>query len=268
VLSFFYLYSVKSMEDIKFCKNSTITEAWFTLQGVPAKFEPDEIGSINTAAKRRIPHLLTIPTLLVRSESKSLEPAFWSTNFSWNNGQFQSRIGHKYLSVHTICSSEKKYVDYTSTMKPQIELWLDIVSKQVQDPVSFQIGSITYGYINTFEFPSKGFDISSYFRVNLGIEIESLQEQVSSLNSNFNFYDSKKNLNVRVSIEVIPSPSNSKNLMVRTHVSSELINPPGGININENLKILNKCSEIKDSSKRVFFGFATKKTKSIMEAKS
>lgn len=257
-----YDKEMKSQKVVKLCKNSTITEAWFVVGGVPAKIENDELGAINVSAQKTVKGLKTVPTIVLAPQTNEPQLPFWTTQFSYKSDQRQARVGHNYLSVHTISNPQNQYSGYSSALKPDIEEWLKVVSSALKSKEKFKINTISFGYINTFEFPAKAFDISEYFQINLGVQLEGVGS-ISNLQTSFRFFDSEKNLYTNLLFEIFPSPQNAKVIIVRIQTITEEVEI-SNVDIGQISKILEKTAVLKDKSKNSFFGFSTEKTKTLM----
>ncbi|MBK7889625.1 MAG: hypothetical protein IPJ84_01875 [Bdellovibrionales bacterium] len=254
------------MKTVISCSKTTIVEAWFVVRGLPARYDEDEAGAIITEGKKRIRDLQRMPSMVIWPKTDQPQNSFWSSHLTWAKGRFQARTGHKYLSVHAMASPKSPYEGYTAYVKPAIETWLDIYSESVQKPADFAIATTAFGYINSFEFEARAFDISKYFRLNVGLDIENNESPLVTLENKFSYFDVKTKMMVRVGLNIRPEPSN-KTVNVKTHVVSEFISG-SGIDINSKLKILQQAAELKENSKRVFFGLTTDFTRDkIMGAK-
>lgn len=253
------------MKAVSHCANSTITEAWFILQGAPAKYDEDEIGSLNTEAKKRFPDLMRKPSVVLTHRTEQPQQPFWTSQLAWNGLKNQARIGHKYLSVHSLCGPSTPYEGFTKSLRPAIESWLSIFNEKIAKPENFVISNIAFGYLNTFTFPSKKFDVSKYFGVNLAIEIEDMGIALTKAESDFRLILSKHKATSDVTLG-ITSNSDGKSLTVTTAVVTNR-DVSKKLTISDSVKIFEHISDLKEASKEVFFGFATPHTRDeIMRA--
>ncbi len=252
------------MKKILKCQNSLISEAWFVAQGIPAKVEEDEIGSINNEAKKQVEGLKRIPSIVVLPKTEAVHPPFCTSHFTYLNGTKQSRVGHNYLSVHAICDSKNKYIDYNTSIKPEIIRWLGIQNDGILDPARFKLNALSFGYINTFHFAVKTFDISKHFKLNIGLDIQNLNGFMNSLGCTFQFLNPAKNYNTSVRFEVLPTPNDPANLTVRVHTLTEQLGQ-NNLDISKTDAILKKALELKENSKKSFFDFLTPETTKILD---
>lgn len=251
-------------ENVEYCDNSTITEAWAVVQGAPGKLQDSEAGALENLASKKIGDFKSMPSVVFRERrDDEAEPAFWHKQLSWNNNKYLSRIGHRYLSVHFIKQGEEKYEKYEESLKPQISEWLNSYSEIVSGQKDqYPIEKVIFGYINLFKLPSKDFDISQYFKVNFGTGVSSANEGIGNLEITF----SVPSPHVSISVRVYPETSNLENMIVTTRVEAQKI-VEDDCSFEDNAKIVELISEMKEAAKLVFFDLATEKTHEIMGAK-
>lgn len=255
------------MTKVKFCSKSTITEAWVAVLGTESKFNEEEIAAINNEAGKKFSDLKRDPTLLIIQKTDKDQPAFWTSQFSRNNGMNLTRIGHRYLSVHAISnpmSVDKKYTNYSEVLKPEIDNWLDIYSTVLRQPASFAIERIIFGYKNTFLFDTKGFDVSKYFNVNVGVSVGTKKTPFVRVSNSYSLLDESTGSQLNVRIDITPSPTPSK-LHVETTVTAEKSDLKKLV-LTQKKEIFKEIQELKETSKSTFFGFATKETHTLMGA--
>jgi len=88
-------------KNVTYCTNSTITEAWTFVHGLPAAVNDAEMGALRHAAQKQLPGLKVLPgTVVVRRPQDGLAPPFWVYQLTWDDGRLRARLGHRYLSVH------------------------------------------------------------------------------------------------------------------------------------------------------------------------
>ena len=89
------------------CTNSTVTEAWATVLGAPARVSQHESGALVHMAQKKLPPLEPVPAVVLAQVGDHPAPPFWREQFGWDNGRYLARAGHRYLSVHFLKRAEK-----------------------------------------------------------------------------------------------------------------------------------------------------------------
>lgn len=228
--------------------------------GHPYKVDEDEVGSFLTYAKKYIKDIKKVPSLVFAPKTNEAQPPYWTGNFSWQNEQYQARVGHKYLSVHILCDKVNKYTSYDASLKPQIEKWLKIYKEAIELPEStFQTEGIIFGYTNDFHLPMKGFDISKYFKINLGIKIDGFDWPAKNIANSYSFFDPKSSTSITTNIEVRPEMGD-KSLTVITQVLAER-RGISKFHIGQTTNVLDEIKDLKEIAKDVFYGITTDYTK-------
>jgi hypothetical protein len=252
------------MARVKYCENSTITEAWTTIMGLPAPLDETDAPLMTRTAKETIEGLEVKPAVVAVLARKDLAAPFWSQQLGWDGERYLARYGHRFLSVHFIRQGEERYQTFAKTVQPSIEIWLDIYRQAFSRSAEKHLVNIVgFGYVNTFDFEPKGFDLSRYFKLNFGVDVGAGEAGLLGLNTGFRFYDSRQDMYLSVNLGVeSPTPEHPMAQVV-TKVSAER----RGL---ENVSFANKNCLVelvvaaKEAANETFFGFATQETHDIM----
>ncbi|ETX09346.1 MAG: hypothetical protein ETSY2_00005 [Candidatus Entotheonella gemina] len=59
------------MRPVTYCKNSTITEAWAEVLGLPGEPDQEEVAALAHMAKKRFGNLRKIPSVVLMQQPKS-----------------------------------------------------------------------------------------------------------------------------------------------------------------------------------------------------
>lgn len=250
---------------VTYCTNSTITEAWTFVRGLPAPVNDAEMGALRHAAQKRLPSLKVIPsTVLVTQPQDGPSPPFWISQLAWDDGSLLARLGHRYLSVHYVKRSSGRYETFKKSLKPAIETWLKIYKDTYGGKSEgYPVDRIGFGYINGFEFPVESFDLSEHFKITFGVGVG--DGGLLAFATSFRFLDEVAGLHITVNLEVAPTTPNADTVRVVAKISAE--NPSvNGISFLESDAILNAVERAKESAKTHFFDFATDRTHAAMGA--
>ncbi len=154
---------------------------------------------------------------MIEGNNLEVAPAFWHSQYCWENDRYRVRLGHRYLSVHFIKQGNTKYERYAESIKPEIGLWLDVYNSIVNGSSEpFNIEKITFGYINTFKFKAEDFDLSNYFKIDFGADISKSNNQIDNLHITFTISELSSN----ITIKVFSNPADSKEIFVTTNIES------------------------------------------------
>ena len=250
---------------VTLCTDSTVTEAWATVLGAPGPVVEDETGALVHMARKRLPPLKSVPAVVLAQFGSEAVPPYWREQFTWDNNQFLARVGHRYLSVHFLKKADR-YDTYATSIEPAIRAWLRAAQDVFGDgPETYPVNRIGFGYVNTFEFPAKDFDLSAFFRVNLGIEVPSAGNGLSGLALRFAFVDAEVP-STQVSTQLTVQPvEQGQDLIVAMKVRAEThLDPEYGLGSYD--RVSSMIYGAKEAAKRVFFEIATEKTHHLMGA--
>jgi hypothetical protein len=255
------------MKKVTYCTNSTIAEAWAVIVGKPGSVNDAEAGAIEFSAQQRLGPLRKEPAIvLVESANRDIVPPFWREQLSSREGRYLARFGHRYLSVHFLRRGEDKYETYARTLQPSVEGWLDTFSATLgTGKAQYPVERVSFGYDNAFEFPVADFDLSRYFKLNVGIGAESAGNGLSALEINFRASQGEKKLPVSVNLMVHGDPTVPQQVRVRTKVEAQ-VPVVNDCSFVEKAKLMVLLAEAKEAAKTVFFDIATDETHRIMGA--
>lgn len=250
----------KSSEKVLLCKNPAIKEAFCLIQGKPAVLDDSEAPSLENAAKifyeeqdirfERVPTFVVIPIV----KDKEIN-AFWSQQSKWGETNL-ARYGHRYLSIHRICSNKDKYKSFEESLAPEIKQWLSLYNSTLvskKDP--HEIGLITFGYINEFIVSHEVFNLAKLVHLDFNIAID--KGYVDSLNSStlkFDFFNSSKDINTTIKVNIGGILGDPSNIKLTVEIYSTFGNIQG-LCYNDN--VMEKVQALKDHAKDTFFSFAT-----------
>lgn len=255
------------MPSVSYCTASTITEAWATVLGMPAPIVQEESPGLVFAAKKRIESLKDEPTLVVANieQPRQPTPPFWNRQVSWANRRFLARIGHRYLSVHCLASSDQKYETYEETFLPGLDPWLQLFREFYDDGlIRHRVNRIGFGYVNQFSFAADDFDLSENFKLNVGVQLDSASDGLAGMDLRFGFREpGGASMKVQTMVEL--DQGAPEDLVVTTKVSAE-ISPMAAVFLDDPPAVAARVQRAKETAKRVFFEIATQATHDLMGA--
>lgn len=253
------------MKTVTYCTNSTIAEAWAVIVGKPGALNDAEAGALEFSAQQRLGPLRKEPAIvLVESANRDIVPPFWREQLSWSDGRYLARFGHRYLSVHFLRRGDEKYETYATTLQPKVEGWLDTFRATLGgDKAQYPVERVSFGYDNALEFPAADFDLSRYFKINVGIGAEAAGNGLAALEVNFRASQGEKKLPVSVNLMVQADPAVPQQVRVRTKVEAH-VPVVSDCSFVEKAKLLALLAEAKEAAKTVFFDIATDETHRIM----
>jgi hypothetical protein len=255
------------MNIVTYCTDSTITEAWGSVHGLPGELDEEEIGALVHFGRKHFGNLQRIPSVIVMQRPKAEPvPPFWQQQFTWDNRRHLVRIGHRYLSVHFSAHGDERYQTYEKSLKPALEGWLATYREtMLGTPDQYPLDRVQFGYANTFHFPVSGLDLSNYFRLSLEIGVEAAQKGLLALETNFRLFDESHASDIIINLLVDSGPDEDKPVRVRTKVVAER----SGIDaysFKDSELILEELFRAKQAAKAMFFDFATEETHKLMGA--
>ena len=255
------------MPAVTYCTQSTISEAWATVLGMPAPIVADESPGLVLAAKRKIEGLSDEPTLVVANIQQVHRPVppFWNRQVSWGDRQFLARIGHRYLSVHYLVSSDRKYEKYEETFLPGLEAWLELFREFYSDElIRNGVNHVGFGYVNQFSFAADGFDLSEYFKLDVGVQLDSAADGLGGMDLRFGFRE-RGGASMTVQATVRQDEGSPEDLVVTTKVAAEVL-PASPLFLDDPPGLASQVFRAKETAKRVFFEIATQSTHDLMGA--
>lgn len=255
------------MPSVSYCTASTITEAWATVLGMPAPIVADESPGLVLEAKKKIPRLKDEPTLVVANidHPERPVPPFWNRQVSWNEREFLARIGHRYLSIHYVGTAGRKYETFDQTFAPGLQEWLQVFGDFYGDElIRGGVNRVGFGYVNQFTFPADGFDLSRYFKLNVGVQLESAAEGLAGMDLRFGFREAS-GASMMVQATVGLDQGAPENLVLTTKVAAE-VTPLAPVFLDDPSSLAGHIHEAKNIAKRVFFEIATEATHDLMGA--
>jgi hypothetical protein len=254
------------VSEVAYCTNSTITEAWAVIAGLPTPLDLVEEVLIWKSANRRIPELALEEAIVAVKGNPQVAPPFWKSQVSWQGGERMARFGHRFLSIHYRPQRPNLYRTYEESVRPSIETWLEIVRSSGADLVDESIDVVGFGYVNQFAFePEANFDLSRYFRLNVGVHVGDPSPALTGLKTTFHFSvaaPADADLVLALSAE---SPDERGPITVTTRVFAERRGTPN-LSWTSLDDIAALIREVKEVAKAAFFGFATEETHRIMGA--
>ena len=251
---------------VSYCKNSTISEAWGLICGLPARLDDTDTAVLLRAAKEHIPKLQQKPAIVSVNVIQELTQPFWREQVAWEDERYIARFGHRYLSVHFLKKAEKRYETFATSLKPALDTWLKLYENALTTgDDKHPVDRIAFGYVNTFEFELDGFDLSRFFKMSFGVVRGITRDGLTTIDIGCTFFDQERNayLSVNLSVES-PSRENSK-IRIITKVLAEKRGLEGVSYANrDQLDMI--LLEAKSAAKDTFFNCATDETHEIMGA--
>jgi uncharacterized protein (TIGR04255 family) len=250
---------------VHYCENSTITEAWALLTGLPSPVDETDAAVIERTARAEISGLRLEPAIVAIQTSSELVAPFWNRQFSWDSQHYLARFGHRYLSLHFIRRGEQRYGTYSDTFEPQLEKWLLIYKRAVGTAANDHIiGRLGFGYVNTFDFTPEGFDLSRFFKLNLTVDVGYPQAGLLALNVGFRFSEAGSGVNL--SVELVAESATETELRIATKIIAEFSTFEPPLSFDSSAEINKKLFAAKEAAKKAFFSFATPETHKLMGA--
>lgn len=255
------------MARIEYCRKSNISEAWAAVLGLPGPYDDTDAPAIKRQARNQIPGMELRPAV-VALEIPPYGPVapFWSQQLQWDGGSYMSRFGHRYLSVHYLRRAGHQYSTYSETLRPWTTRWLDVYSAALGPSAkNHVVDHVGFGYVNSFTFDAKNFDLSRYFRLNIAVDVGDDGLGLHGLKAVFHLHELSRLMELTVEIEVDAPPESSGQLSVITKVVAQGRRAEE-LSFADSEALHREISGAKDAAKEAFFGFATDETHAILEA--
>ena len=255
------------MKKVKYCSNSTISEAWVTIKGGPSHYSEDsqnETAAMIQRLKKNYKDLQTSQTIVVHPSIGNLSPSFWNKQVVSQSAGVLARFGHKYLGVHKIVGKDGKYETYDKSFLAIFNDVINCFRDVAIDPEQYQLSSISFGYVNRFNFDSNTFNITDYFKLNVGIEIDG-ENLLKALKNGYNFFDEKNQSQLIININIGSDPA-SNSIAASTSFESEKVVSEENLFLTNHESILGIVRSMKEAAKSNFFFFTTEKTHQLMGA--
>lgn len=251
---------------IRYCTNSTITEAWASVVGLPAPLDDTDSSVLLRAARDRIPTLLPKPAVVAVQVEPKLAVPFWREQVAWDDERHLARFGHRFLSVHFLRRGAGRYEQFEKSLQPSVDLWLELYEQALtRGADKHPVERVGFGYVNAFEFAPDNFDVSKYFKMNFGISVGAPDAGLLALDTGCMFFDEKRNMYLTVHLSVQSASEEDRKVRVITRVLAERRGIEGvSYSMRDQLGAL--IVEAKEAAKSTFFGFATDETHTLMGA--
>lgn len=259
---------MEKTKKIKHCKQSTISEAWAVVQGIPIpEVDSNEIGANVHSIQKEYPDSKIVPAIVVvQGDGKGPIAPFWQNQISIDSGNHLVRIGHQYLSIHFVRNNAKKYDTFSASFEPVAKKVTDIWAGNFSnDRKRMPLSVLGFGYINSFDFSRNNFDLSQYFQFNFGLNVSGINLALAGLKTFFNLVEQESKALVTLEVEVVDSPLGPDSVRLVTRVLAQSPNSQK-ILIGDKAAILSEMKRMKEIAKSTFFGFATQTTHQLMEA--
>lgn len=246
---------------VDYCENSTITEAWTVILGLPGAVDPTDPPVLERSARRRLDSLERKPAVVAVDVRGDAVPPFWNQQVTWGQGRHLARFGHRYLSVHFIRRDEDRYTRFSDVLAPPTKTWLDVYAESLGG--EHPIDRVGFGYVNRFTFSAADFDLSKYFSINVGVDVGSQEAGLLGLTTAFRFYDPSKTMYLTVELSAESVPTEDGEIGVTTKVFAERRGLEA-LAFADPDAVLEQVATTKEAAKEAFFSLATEATHSIM----
>ena len=230
--------------------------------------DEDEVGALAHFGRKRFGPFERVPSVvLVQRPKVGPVPPFWQQQLTWDNGRLLARLGHRYLSVSFLKQGDDgRYQRYETSLQPAIVGWLKTYNETLLGPRDqYPLDRVGFGYVNTFRFLASGFDLSKYFRVSIGIGVQTAEKGLLDLETNFRLFDASRSADVIVNLSVHTGGEEDQQLQVQTKVVAERRSAEEG-SFKDQERILAELLSAKEAAKAMFFDLATDETHHIMGA--
>lgn len=248
-----------------YCENSTITEAWLSIIGMPGPVDKFGASALAHVAMEEIPGLVETPAVAIVTGPTDLIAPFWEKQFSWGADRYAVRFGHRYMSIHFVRrAGSDRYDRFATSLEPWTVKWLELYANALKKAAPSQrVDRIGFGYVNTFNFPLEDFEFPAFFKLDLSLDVEAPNAGLLGLTSSFHFREST---GAYVRIELSAEPRGDETISVVTKVLAEL-RDLDEVSFADTARLLPLIKDAKAAAKRTFFNFATKRTHDIMGAR-
>lgn len=251
---------------IGYCTNSTITEAWALVVGLPAPLDDTDSSVLLRAAKDRIASLVPKPAVVAVHVEPKLAVPFWREQVAWDDERHLARFGHRFLSVHFLRRGEQRYERFEKSLQPSVDLWLELYEQALtRGTDKHPVERVGFGYVNTFEFAPDDFDVSRYFKMNFGISVGAPSAGLLALDTGCMFFDETRNMYLTVHLSVQSASEEDQKIRLLTRVLAERRGIEG-ITFAMRSELRELILGAKQVAKDTFFGFATDETHTLMGA--
>lgn len=249
------------------CTNSTIAEAWAAIVGLPGPIDDADAPLIARAARESFAGLKEKPAIVAVSGSRELATPFWLQQCGWDEDRYLARFGHRYLSVHFVKQKpEERYDTYSKTLRPQVTGWLDVEARALgASAAEYGVDRVAFGYVNRFAFPADGFDVSRFFKLNVGFDIGPSASGLLGLGTMVRVYDAERVVYLTVELSAEGPTDERAETTVTTKVVAEKRGLEG-LSFADASRLDETITAAKDAAKETFFRFATAETHRMMGA--
>ena len=250
---------------VKKCTNSNLVEACVFMLGSPSAYEEQEISAFIVSIKDKLKNNEGFKQIkgnvkINPETSKPIIPPFSQDQFMWDNNTKIARLGHQFISIHTIHKTSNKYQTYNESLKPVVGDILD----SINDERSFNLSQLIFQYVNRFQFnEKKSLNLSEHFHFSAGINQEA---GIGLSNLQLKFKDNTSSIlrtnNSNTSFEVNVSYGLDKGKLVL------IVNTIGRKNLSniqvKDKKIFIEIDKLRELTKECFFKLMQEKTKREM----
>ena len=260
-------------QEVKNCKNCTISEVWVQITGMPKEYQTDAtnpyplftnlqkyLESKKDFKQTLLHNQMANPLINVNQGSHkiSLYPPFWNGEIRWteedSNQKKIVRTGHQFFSLHSIFNVNSRYQNYESSF----EKTLKNILEYIEDKNSFDAVQITVRYINNIEMKKDSqekFNVGHYLNANFSYK---LNQDALTYNLNCELRSSLKEERI-IGINTMIKAGKDNNIatIVQTTGVDSLTK---SIRLN-NLSICDEIKKVKQELKQVFFSMMTNETK-------
>lgn len=257
--------------NVNYCTNSTLREVWAAVIGLPDVVTPDEFGAIRARITREWPvHEFVSREVLLPPEPppsllgpEAAIPPVWWGQVRWEERRWLGRWGHRVAGLHRVLASGERYRTFASTMRPMLEQWL-LVAREAYTFLGIDppVGTVVFGYVNAFDLPSDGGDLSEWFRFNFAIEAAGSGVGLSEFEVAARI--PRPDLRARASLHLRAREDEATTrVTVRTIVERDV---QEGARFGNGELLLGEIGEAKILAKDTFFSFVTDRTLELMGA--
>ena len=259
-------------EKIERCENSTITEAWALIRGVPRELgniAHSEMKAIEYRLQKGIQGFKIDPTIVAVQNIQGPIAPFWNFQGSWDSGKKLVRSGHEYLSIHTLCNPpSNRYDRFDTEIQPNLEKLIDLINEALPEDggTKKKVHSVGFGYVNTFIFKNTSkLNPSDYFNLSVGLSLGANVGVVSQFKTSFNIVSKKKDYSIVVDILAGQVVGEKDSYEIVTQIHAEKLCEKS-ISYAEKAELIEVVKDVQKIAKLNFYRFATDKTLTEMGA--
>ena len=133
------------------CNNSNLAEACVFMLGAPSPYDGQEVDAFIVSVRDSLKQnsgFKQIKGKVQFFDGLQITPPFSQDQFIWGKGNKRAKLGHQFISIHTVHNKNDKYQTYDESLEPEI----NSVLKSIDSNRAFSLTQLIFQYVNRFQF--------------------------------------------------------------------------------------------------------------------